>query len=248
MRAPALVLASLLPLWLALACGGGETAPPPPAPEEAASGSEEEGDPAERGKRRKGGKSKKADGGDQAGAEEGPSDVVAAYLADCHHVFPAAEAAEFEGADGTDAADECRWREFEQNCASDPFDCFNQGQSCQTACGAPCSACQDTCAATCDGCKAGCAGDSACERRCAEARAGCRTTCLEARGTCQAGCGKKEQACDEEGTRKRSEKCPDCPALGVCAGQEMAADRSPASCLEKFPGNDRECLDWCLDY
>ncbi|MCB9683739.1 MAG: hypothetical protein H6735_01700 [Alphaproteobacteria bacterium] len=224
-------IAALL-LALGLACAGETTPDPVPEPEPVAEQPAPEPSPA-RGKHK--GKAGKRRG--KAGAAD---DVVAAYLEDCAAVF---------GVDGPDSSDdECTWREFDQNCAPDPFGCFDQGEGCKDDCQPRCVGCQATCAGTCESCKSSCEGKgAACARACAEKRAACRDTCLAAKGTCEGSCGEAEGRCYDEAEKKRAEKCPRCGDLNTCQYRKMSEGKEREDCLKEFPDHAPECLDLCYE-
>lgn len=231
-----------LALLAIVACSnpfGGDDAPGEQTEKVAKSG-KKKGKKGGKGKRKKG---KKGTGdGTTAPAAAADPQVVAAYLADCHHTFPDTREYDLEG----DPSDECRSYEFEQNCSGDPSGCWGKGQDCVAACGPVCGSCQDTCAATCDTCKDTCAGDAACLQGCAEVRATCRTTCMADRETCMGTtCAAAESACEAEYQKKRAEKCPDCDAIRACMMEDMSAPDRQQACQQRYPSNAPDCVSLC---
>lgn len=180
-----------------------------------------------------------------AAAVAAPSaeEAVAAYVADCHHVFPAAVDPQYEE---NDPSNECTWRAFDQNCAPDPSGCWDKGQSCLDACGDTCSSCQDVCASACDACKSSCGGNSACLIECAQARSGCRDGCVGAKDSCQSTiCPSAEAECNAAFEATKAEKCPNCAGIAACVLEAYAnGDWEAAGCRE-YAGDHPECYEWC---
>jgi hypothetical protein len=179
---------------------------------------------------------------DAAPAAPTDDEIVAAYLADCHHVFASAVTD-----DMNDPSNECTWREFDQNCAPDPSGCWDKGQSCQDACGETCDSCQDLCAGACDTCKSACGEDATCLKACAEARSTCRDGCVGAKDTCQgATCPAAEAECNAAFEATKAQKCPECAEITQCFFDRWAEnDYEARSCVEKFSSGNAECLEWC---
>ncbi len=168
------------------------------------------------------------------------STEVDAYLADCHHVFPA----EHEVDQGGD--DECTALNYDQNCSPDPSGCWDKGQSCIEDCGDPCTSCQDECGDSCDSCKSTCDGNKKCETQCAQNRAECRDSCLANKAKCaESTCVDQQKRCYDKFEGKVDKACPDCDAIRQCiidAWNEEADWRDAC----KKPGNRSECMEWCM--
>ncbi len=175
------------------------------------------------------------------------SEPAQAYLADCHHRFKQ------KSEETEEVADECLFREFDQNCSPDPSGCWDKGQACRDACGKPCESCDDTCAGGCDGCMGKCAADDdACRHACAQARVGCRDACLAARDKCSNDdCSKAEEECNTAHLALREQKCPRCEQINACMNEalEKGGDREPqAICRPKFKREPAECFEWCFEW
>lgn len=179
------------------------------------------------------------------------ADRVQAYVADCSHRFTVLdEDSEYE--EDPQPVSECDYFVWEQNCASDPGDCWEKGEMCTRACSKPCNTCEDRCTTGCDECKATCVdGSTECMRKCAEARLGCRETCLDGLVECRVtDCAAKEDACSKAFFRKRNKKCPQCGKISDCfsEGGDGSGDDLVTVCARKFPRARKECFDWCWDY
>jgi hypothetical protein len=172
------------------------------------------------------------------------SEDAQAYLADCHHRF------QKQQDEGEQMIDECLWRAFDQNCAPDPSGCWDKGQACRDACGAPCASCDDACAEGCDGCTSKCGDDQACKARCAEERVGCRNACLDTRDKCaDKDCATAEEKCNADHLAVREQKCPRCGEINDCMNKAIEKDKDPAeTCSRKFKREPKECFEWCFEW
>ncbi|MCA9492019.1 MAG: hypothetical protein KC621_18930 [Myxococcales bacterium] len=219
-------------LFVGLACAGETTPDPVSTPDPVV----EQPAPAPT----RGGKHK-GKGGKRRGKAGAADDVVAAFVEDCAAVFTVDD-------EGGGAADECTWREFDQNCAPDTFGCFDQGQACQDDCQPRCVGCQATCAGTCEDCKSACDGKGpACVRACAEKRAACRTDCMAGKEDCEGACQKAESTCYSDAQKELEKKCPRCGDLNACQYEKMSEGKEREDCLKEFPDHAAECLDLCYE-
>lgn len=177
----------------------------------------------------------------------GDDTLIAEYAKSCSHVV---EQAYYEY-DEDKRGDECIARNLDQSCAPDLFDCYSKGEECKKGCGTSCQSCSEKCVGSCDTCKSGCAKQppgqrEACVTTCAKARLQCRNDCMKERGTClESTCATLESTCEDEGNRKRQKACPDCAELGNCMW-EPGYKEDHARCLERYPQNAKECLEWCF--
>lgn len=125
--------------------------------------------------------------------------------------------------------DACTSENYEQMCFDDVTGCRGLTESCQSDCGAPCTACERSCAADCRDC-----GDDV---LCTEARVECSNTCLAERRGCRVDCSNVSSECRDEFNAMRAEACPDCSEMHDCAAGR--------DCTRFFPKNDEECTWWC---
>ena len=182
-------------------------------------------------------------------ADAGPEEdaLVTAYARDCAFVV---EQSYYEY-DEDKRGDECVARNIDQSCAPDLFDCYAKGEDCRKGCGTGCQACTEECVSSCGTCREACAKAPAgqrevCVTACAKSRLKCRNDCLSKRSAClETSCATLESTCEDEGERKRKKACPDCTELGNCMW-EPGFKEDHARCLERYPSNAKECLEWCF--
>jgi hypothetical protein len=136
--------------------------------------------------------------------------------------------------------------EYGQNCEPESSNSGCPGpEACWSGCPIGCQMCEDKCENPCSQCKDKCGQDANCTLRCAQERLACHEKCVKAMQTCRYDCEFKDGICERKFEEKRDKRCPDCNAMGSCAGNQKPGDGYYKKCQELLKRNPKECVSWC---